>query len=160
MVILAGIEMEDSANPPRLWTAIEDAYGALSDALGTDGDTTADEEEAKATGRHFVIPSPGDAEELRKALMKCQEITLQWQADERLGVAGSIEKPEARSASEALIDIEFVANAALDAPPRNCDRFATLPDALAAWRDIDPREAGPFDTWLFALATEQEGGAK
>jgi hypothetical protein len=75
-----------------------------------------------------------------------------------LGVAGSIEKPEARSASDALIDIEFVANAALDAPPRNCDRFATLPDALAAWRDIDPREAGPFDTWLFALATEQEGG--
>ena len=50
--------------------------------------------------------------------------------------------------------------AALSAPPRNCDRFATLPDALAAWRDIDPREAGPFDTWLFALATEQEGGDK
>jgi hypothetical protein len=49
--------------------------------------------------------------------MKCQEITLQWQADERLGVAGSIEKPEARSASDALIDIEFVANAALDFCP-------------------------------------------
>ena len=57
----------------------------------------------------------GDAAKLREALMKCQEITLQWQADERLGVAGSIEKPEARSASDALIDIEFVANAALDA---------------------------------------------
>jgi len=49
--------------------------------------------------------------------------------------------------------------AALAAPPRNCDRFATLPDALAAWRDVDPREAGPFDLWLFAPATEQEGGA-
>lgn len=47
---------------------------------------------------------------------------------------------------------------ALKQPPRNCDRYATLPDALAAWRDVDPREAGPFDLWLFAPATE--GGAK
>lgn len=43
-------------------------------------------------------------------------------------------------------------------PPRNCDRFATHLDALAAWRDIDPREAGPFDLWLFDTA--KEGGAK
>lgn len=47
---------------------------------------------------------------------------------------------------------------ALKQPPRNCDRFATLPDALAAWRDVDPREAGPFDLWLFDTA--KEGGVK
>ena len=50
------------------------------------------------------------------------------------------------------------AKSALAVPPRNCDRFATLPDALAAWRDVDPREAGPFDLWLFAPVTE--GGNK
>ena len=50
------------------------------------------------------------------------------------------------------------ARAALATPTRNCDRFATLPDALAAWRDIDPREAGPFDLWLFDTA--KEGGSK
>lgn len=61
MVIIAGIEMENSENPPRLWTALEDAYDALSDALGTDGDTSADVEEAKAIGRHFVIKSYGNA---------------------------------------------------------------------------------------------------
>ena len=55
---------------------------------------------------------------------------------------------------QAMLD----AKAALSAPPRNCDRFATLPDALAAWRDIDPREAGPFDLWLFDTA--KEGGAR
>lgn len=45
-----------------------------------------------------------------------------------------------------------------DARRRNCDRFATLPDALAAWRDVNPREAGPFDLWLFDTA--KEGGSK
>lgn len=55
MVLIAGVEMEDSGSPPRLWTALEDAYEALSDAMGTDGDTSADVEEAKATGRHFVV---------------------------------------------------------------------------------------------------------
>ena len=57
MVLIAGIEMEDPENPPRLWTALEDAYDALSNALGTDGDTSADVEEAKAIGRHFVVKS-------------------------------------------------------------------------------------------------------
>ena len=61
MVLIAGIEMENSENPPRLWTALEDAYDALSDALGTDGDTTADVEEAKAIGRHIVVKSYGNA---------------------------------------------------------------------------------------------------
>lgn len=59
MVLIAGIEMEDSENPPRLRTALEDAY----DALGTDGDTTADVEEAKAIGRHFVVKPVGNAAE-------------------------------------------------------------------------------------------------
>ena len=68
MVLIAGIEMESPEDPPRLWTALEDAYDALSDALGTDGDTTADEEEAKATGRHFVVKPSGNPAAMREAI--------------------------------------------------------------------------------------------
>lgn len=61
------------------------------------------------------------AEMVREALLKCREIALQWQADEADGVAGTTDKPHARSASEAVIDMEFEINAALAAPLRNCD---------------------------------------
>lgn len=62
--------------------------------------------------------------------------------------------------SNTVFDCRDKMSAALAVPMRNCDRYATLPDALAAWRDVDPREAGTFDEWLFAPATEKEGGAK
>ena len=64
---------------------------------------------------------PGNAAAMREALVKCREIALQWQADEADGVAGTTEKPNARSAAEAVIDMEFEINAALSEPPRNCD---------------------------------------
>ena len=115
MVLIAGIEMESPEDPPRLWTALEDAYDALSDALETDGDTAADEDEAKATGRHFVVKPSGNPAAMREALVKCREIALQWQADEAAGVAGTTDKPHARSAAEAVVDMEFEINAALAA---------------------------------------------
>lgn len=67
------------------------------------------------------------------------------------------------SASDVISEID----AALAAPQRNCDRFK---DALDAWDAYDAwvdsyRSQGktePFNEfgWLFAPATEQEGGAK
>jgi hypothetical protein len=103
---------------------------------------------------------------LREAAVKCCEIALQWQADEAAGVAGTTDKPHARSAAEAVIDMEFELNAALSVPPRNCDRFATAEEARQAWLD----DAGNWDEfgspklelheWLYAPATEKEGGAK
>ena len=51
------------------------------------------------------------------------------------------------------------ATAALALPRRNCDRFETLGDALAAWREVSPAESGSFDWWLFA-ATGKESEAK
>lgn len=74
MVLIAGIEMEDSENPPRLWTALEDAYDALSDALGTDGCISADIEEAKAIGRHFVVKSFGNADKMLEALNETKSV--------------------------------------------------------------------------------------
>lgn len=107
MVLIAGIEMEGSENPPRLWTALEDAYDALSDALGTDGDASADLEEAKAIGRHFVIKSYGNAAKMREALNEIQLVCYKAGITIGYDVACGIIKSKSR--------------AALSAPPRNCD---------------------------------------
>lgn len=67
------------------------------------------------------------------------------------------------------------ARAALAAPPRNCDRYATVDEAMddfadealiEEWnalkagkdRDMLAVELFVFTKWLFALSTEQEGG--
>ena len=101
----------------------------------------------------------GDCAKLREALVKCREIALQWQADEAAGVAGTTDKPHARSAAEAVIDMEFEINAALTAPPRNCDRFATVDEAIGAYRQTHKyMVVNVFLDWLFAQATEKEGG--
>ena len=158
MVIIAGIEMENPEDPPRLWTALEDAYDELSDALGTDGDTTADEEEAKATGRHFVVRSSGDRAKLRAALVEAREV---------------IKAMGGYWARVTLLPID----AALAAPARNCDRFTDELDAQLAflnevWLISIDRETmteqdayenwtdemrARYGRWLLASATEQKG---
>lgn len=61
------------------------------------------------------------------------------------------------------------AKAALSAPPRNCDCFKTAAEAIDAYQDLTGdqlatdsgmKEWVEFAVWLFAPATEQEGGAK
>jgi hypothetical protein len=93
----------------------------------------------------------GDAAKLREALENVAKQLTDATEDENFGEDVMYLVGCMRTMSQKC-------RTALAAPPRNCDRFATLPDALAAWRDIDPREAGPFDLWLFASATEKEGG--
>jgi hypothetical protein len=148
MVILAGIEMPNPDDPPRLWTALEDAYDALSDALGTEGDTTADEEEARANGRHFVIQPHGDCAKLREALENLYDQICHGETEQHV------------AANRQMI------RAALSAPPRNCDKYANRNDAMQAFEAF-VREQGklgfinPYTEafrWLFATATE--GGDK
>ena len=67
---------------------------------------------------------------MREALLKCREIALQWEAEEAAGVAGTTDKPESRSAAEAVIDMEFEINAAFAKPPRNCDVHTDFNDAI------------------------------
>lgn len=121
MVLIAGIEMKDSENPPRLWTALEDAYDALSDALGTDGETTADVAEAKSIGRHFVIKTVGNAMKMREALKKCTK---------RLDAITPYLPIELRK--YVFADIQE-ANITLSAPPRNCDRFNAPDETLSTY---------------------------
>lgn len=49
------------------------------------------------------------------------EIIVQWEADEAAGVAGTTDKPEAMSASEALFAARMLLQDALRMPPRQCD---------------------------------------
>ena len=63
-----------------------------------------------------------------------------------------------------------IIDAALSAPPRNCDRFATVDEARKAHEeyrgDYIMRASNKFDfpmkfeAWLLATATEKEGGDK
>ena len=59
-----------------------------------------------------------------------------------------------------LDKFRLLASAALAEPPRNCDRFNTLEDALAGWREVSPAESGPFDEWLFAEAKGETDAIK
>lgn len=103
MVIIAGIEMENPDNPPRLWTALEDAWDALCEALGTDGDVSSDVAEAKAIGRHFVVKPFRNAEKMREALVMIQS-----------GLNDEDDIPY-------LKELKKVVDDALSSTPRNCD---------------------------------------
>ena len=110
---------------------------------------------------------------LRDALVKCREIALQWQADEAAGVAGTTDKPHARSAAEAVIDMEFELNAALAEPVKNCEvgtvaqqakRFAEYCESEVCKRKRCKFRAKALCIEQCALAWAQmpyeEGGAK
>ena len=63
--------------------------------------------------------------------------------------------------SRRVVDLIQRCKDALSAPPRNCDRFQTKFDAKRAWEKVCKAglpEHGPFEAWIFALATEKEGG--
>jgi len=97
----------------------------------------------------------GDCAKLREALETALK-TIR-------GVINSTISPR----SNTVFDCRDKLSAALSAPPRNCDRFET---AEEAWDDYDEwvesyrakGEIPPFNEfgWLFAPATEEEGGAK
>ena len=62
---------------------------------------------------------------------------------------------------QRMADIFAMATTALNAPPRNCDRFATVDEAIGAYRQTHKyMVVNVFLDWLFAQATEKEGGAK
>lgn len=118
MVLIAGIEMENPEDPPRLWTALEDAWDALCDALGTVGDVNADVAEAKAIGRHFVIKPSGNAAKMRSVLEQIDRIV--WDKCRH-----TKEETEAhRLATEALTE-----------PPRNCD-IGTAEEQVKRWEEF------------------------
>ena len=98
----------------------------------------------------------GDVAKLREAALRQKELL------QTIYSRGSVDRREL-CAGMGLID------AALAAPPRNCDRFGSSTQARAEWykTEVLPRVEGvvsgvepPFVDWLLAPATKKEGGAK
>ena len=107
-----------------------------------------------AAMEHAVLPavciSRGNAAAMREALKEISELV--W---------SSIDPECDNDCCRPLRRIARIADAALAAPPRNCDRFATVGAAHKAWRATDQER--DFVDWLFDPAessNKQEGGAK
>jgi hypothetical protein len=103
----------------------------------------------------------GDCAKLREALKMC--------VDELCARCRDLAKAQG-DPMPCLNGCEPVRNAkaALAAPPRNCDKYPTFNDAIRAladkrgWHDEkwDSERYCILASWLFAPATEKEGGAK
>lgn len=92
----------------------------------------------------------GDAAKLRKVVKKVLD------AVKHLSRTHNDDLPE--DVRAILGGIAFDTNAALAAPPRNCDKYPH-DQALRIW-SAEPENPmnGCFDVWLYAPATDQEGG--
>lgn len=111
----------------------------------------------------------GDCAKLREALEKIDAMETPHNFQ--------IERSDIADACYDLTRAIKLAHAALAAPARNCDKYATADEAIAAFaddalleewkalesgndRDMLAEELYRFIKWLFATATEKEGGAK
>lgn len=111
--------------------------------------------EVATTKESLAVGNSGDCAKLREAVKLCMDEMCSRCRE--LAAARSNPLP-------CLQGCEPVrkAKAALAAPPRNCDRFQTKFDAKRAWEKVCKAglpEQGPFEDWIFAPATEQEGGS-
>lgn len=112
----------------------------------------ADNQLAELEERYPIVLEQSNAAAMREALERCNEF-FRCDDDNKLRLCTL-----ARKADEAT-------QAALAAPARNCDRYATAKDALDAFirekeiksADVDNMNLRDFFDWLFAPAN---GGAK
>jgi hypothetical protein len=106
----------------------------------------------------------------RDKVKEAYEVLLQWEADDAAGVAGTTDKPEAKSASEALFTVRMLLQDALRMPLRNCevgtveeqleryDKFCGIHDCR---RDCPLFKADNCElAWAQMTYEKQEGGAK
>lgn len=110
-------------------------------------------------GLAIANAAPGNAAAMRAALVECAKRIGMHVVNFKTGVV----PPDAEAEAEKDENAHSRAFAALAAPARNCDRFATALEAANAWqaysvvhRDRDYSLMAAFN-WLFATA---EGGEK
>ena len=108
----------------------------------------ASEREA-VTGDHGL----GNAAAMREALVYADRVLRMATEDNRYG-------DDVVYLVGCMRTVAAACRAALSAPPRNCDRYSH-DEALSVWAaEKENGKNGCFDEWLFAPATEQEGGAE
>ena len=105
----------------------------------------------------------GDCAKLREATIETRSVVAKCldilnEIPDECGYGGLID-----DVADELCGLrEEYVNAALAAPPRNCDRFATADEAFHAWNNTTDTPGGGAYVgligWLFAPATEKEGG--
>lgn len=107
------------------------------------------------------LAAGGNAAKLREALVAIDKNT------DLLDIAENIAPKLHPSHSFVAVQIRKIVRAALASPPRNCDRFASAEEAWDAYDEWvesyrSKGQTPPFNEfgWLFAHATEKEGGAK
>lgn len=89
---------------------------------------------------------------------------VEWAKKKALYISRNYRTP--LSLTGNIVELLAYLNAALAAPPRNCDRFGgdidQLREACARERGMNPEEDFPevFAEWLLAPSTEKEGGTK
>jgi len=99
----------------------------------------------------------GNAAAMREACVKARKLA------EEIWLGG-----DGEDMSSEIAELKDALDAALAAPPRNVDKCESLDKARKAWfaEEIQPRlddipmghNEIPFDTWLFASATEKGAG--
>ena len=115
----------------------------------------------------------GDCAKLREALMSIWKEVYFYAIEEdkqdfaHLHEAMLEDPPEYKDLRNSFFAIAHLVDAALSAPPRNCDRFASAEEAWDAYDEWVESYRAEGETeplnefgWLFAPATEKEGGAK
>ena len=136
--------------PPKRCAYYGDPNGCNAPTLGKhpEGNLAERLQEALEKAEHRIAElerAPGNAAALREALRECR--------DELYEIQGMSELDDTRIAL-----LRQKSNAALGAPARNVDRFATANDAvegyIAAHPHDDEPDASTYGSWLFAPAKE------
>ena len=97
--------------------------------------------------------APGNAAALREALANVERVAKYCAETPRHTPGYPTDAARADVLYSRIAELGRVARAALSAPARNCDRFATVGAAHKAWRATDQER--DFADWLFDKA---EGG--
>jgi hypothetical protein len=128
------VHFADIVNVGNAKSCLKDALSLLSKPAENDNNGDA------------VITAVNNAAAKRKAL----EALSAWAKTVK-------DNPKDKTATECAEFVETAVDAALAAPPRNCDRYSH-DEALKVWMAEKENERnGCFDEWLFAPATEQKG---
>ena len=102
--------------------------------------------------------APGNAAALREALANVERVAKYCAETPRHTPGYPTDAARADVIYSRIAELGRVARAALAAPARNCDRFATANDAvegyIAAHPHDDEPDASTYGSWLFAPAKE------